>query len=280
MSDRSLSRSRLGDLTCYGILVVICLLFIIPIFWIFSTSLKSTPEILATPMTILPQRPTLEHYAAALGSDFRQYLTNSLIAATGSTLVGLALSVPAGFGFAKYPFRGSGALLSLTIVSRVFPPIALALPFFLQFRVVGLIDNPWGLVIAYLSIVLPLMIWMLHGFFLDFPDELLDAARMDGLGVVQTLIRVVIPLSLPGLGVATLFGFLIAWNEFLIALTLTRTPAGQTMPVGISTLITQFQVQWGDMMAVAAIYLLPALVVTVFAQRGLVRGLMGGAKKG
>jgi multiple sugar transport system permease protein len=215
-----------------------------------------------------------------LGSDFRQYLTNSLIAATGSTLVGLALSVPAGFGFAKYPFRGSGALLSLTIVSRVFPPIALALPFFLQFRVVGLIDNPWGLVIAYLSIVLPLMIWMLHGFFLDFPDELLDAARMDGLGVVQTLIRVVIPLSLPGLGVATLFGFLIAWNEFLIALTLTRTPAGQTMPVGISTLITQFQVQWGDMMAVAAIYLLPALVVTVVAQRGLVRGLIGGATKG
>jgi multiple sugar transport system permease protein len=124
------------------------------------------------------------------------------------------------------------------------------------------------------------MIWMLHGFFLDFPDELLDAARMDGLGVVQTLIRVVIPLSLPGLGVATLFGFLTAWNEFLIALTLTRTPAGQTMPVGISTLITQFQVQWGDMMAVAAIYLLPALVVTVVAQRGLVRGLMGGAKKG
>jgi multiple sugar transport system permease protein len=124
------------------------------------------------------------------------------------------------------------------------------------------------------------MIWMLHGFFLDFPDELLDAARMDGLGVVQTLIRVVIPLSLPGLGVATLFGFLIAWNEFLIALTLTRTPAGQTMPVGISTLITQFQVQWGDMMAVAAIYLLPALVVTVVAQQGLVRGLMGGAQKG
>ena len=124
------------------------------------------------------------------------------------------------------------------------------------------------------------MIWMLHGFFLDFPDELLDAARMDGLGVVQTLIRVVIPLSLPGLGVAALFGFLIAWNEFLIALTLTRTPAGQTMPVGISTLITQFQVQWGDMMAVAAIYLLPALVVTVVAQQGLVRGLMGGAQKG
>ena len=280
MAAPSLHRSKIGDLGCYIILVVMSLHFIVPIFWIFSTSLKSTPEILVTPMTLLPKHPTLEYYATAFASDFRRYLTNSLIAASSATLVGLLLSVPAGFGFAKYPFRGSRSLLSFTVVSRVFPPIALALPFFLQFRAIGLTDNPWGLAIAYLSIVLPLMIWMLHGFFRDFPDEILDAARIDGLGVVRTLIRIVVPLSLPGLGVATLFGFLVAWNEFLIALTLTRTPAGQTMPVGISTLITQFQVQWGDMMAVAAIYLLPVFVVTVVTQRGLVRGLMGGATKG
>jgi multiple sugar transport system permease protein len=280
MSGGSLQRSRMGDLGSYVILVVICLLFVIPILWIFSTSLKPTSEILVTPTTMFPRRPTLEHYAAAFASDFRRYLINSLIAATGSTLIGLALSIPAGFGFAKYPFPGSRSLLSFTVVSRVFPPIALALPFFLQFRAIGLTDSPWGLAVAYLSIVLPLMIWILHGFFRDFPDELLDAARVDGLGVVWTLVQIVIPLSLPGIGVATLFGFLAAWNEFLLALTLTRTPAGQTMPVGISTLITQFQVQWGDMMAVAAIYLVPIFVVTVVTQRGLVRGLMGGATKG
>jgi multiple sugar transport system permease protein len=272
-------RSLLGDVAAYALLALVCLWFVIPIFWIFSTSLKPTPEILVTPMTILPRQPTLEHFAAALSSNFRAYLANSLIAATGATAVGLALSIPAGFGFAKFPYWGSSGLLSFTIVSRVFPPIALALPFFLQFRALGLTDNPWGLAIAYLPIVLPLMIWMLHGFFRDFPDELLDAARMDGLGVVQTLIRIVIPLSWPALGVATLFGFLLAWNEFVIALTLTRTPAGQTMPVGISTLITQFQVQWGDMMAVAAIYLLPVFAVTIVAQRGIVRGLMSGAVK-
>ena len=213
--------------------MVIGLWFIVPIFWIFSTSLKPMLEILVTPMTLLPKHLTLEHYATALSSDFRAYLTNSLIAATGATAIGLALSIPAGFGFAKFPYPGSETLLSFTVISRVFPPIALALPFFLQFRALGLTDSPWGLAIAYVPIVLPLMIWMLHGFFRDFPDELLDAAKMDGLGVVQTLIRIVIPLSLPGLGVATLFGFLIAWNEFILALTLTRTPAGQTMPVGI-----------------------------------------------
>ena len=273
------SRSTAGDFASYLVLVVIGLWFIVPIFWIFSTSLKPTPEILVTPMTLLPKHLTLEHYATTLSSDFRAYLTNSLIAATGATAIGLALSIPAGFGFAKFPYPGSETLLSFTVISRVFPPIALALPFFLQFRALGLTDSPWGLAIAYVPIVLPLMIWMLHGFFRDFPDELLDAAKMDGLGVVQTLIRIVIPLSLPGLGVATLFGFLIAWNEFILALTLTRTPAGQTMPVGISTLITQFQVQWGEMMAVAAIYLLPVFAVTLIAQRGLVRGLMIGAVK-
>ena len=166
------------------------------------------------------------------------------------------------------------------MVTRVFPPIALALPFFLQFRALGLIDTPLGLIIGYLPIVLPLMIWILTGFFRDFPDELVDAARVDGLGTLGTLLRVVLPLSLPGLGVAVLFGFLVAWNEFVIALTLTRTPAAQTMPVGIASLITQFQVLWGEMMAVAAVYLLPVLVVTLLTQRGLVRGLMTGAMKG
>ena len=133
--------------------------------------------------------------------------------------------------------------------------------------------------IGYLPIVLPLMIWILTGFFRDFPDDLVDAARIDGLGTIGTLVRIVLPLSLPGLGVAVLFGFLVAWNEFVIALTITRTPASQTMPVGISTLITQFQTLWGEMMAVAAIYLLPVLAVTLLTQRGIVRGLMSGATK-
>jgi multiple sugar transport system permease protein len=252
----------------------------IPIFWIFSTSLKPTPEILATPITLFPVHPTLDHYAVALSGDFRKFMLNSLIAAGGATALGLLLAVPAAFGFAKFAYRGSAALLSFILVTRVFPPIALALPFFLQFRVLGLIDTPVGLVIAYLPIVLPLMIWMLHGFFRDFPSELLEAAEIDGLGTLQTLVRIVIPMSLPGLGVATLFGFLVAWDEFVIALTITRTPAAQTMPVGLSTLITQFQVLWGEMMAVAAIYLLPVFVVTILTQRGLVQGLMTGATKG
>jgi multiple sugar transport system permease protein len=275
-----MNRGRSLDIAAYAILAVSTAVLIAPILWIVSTSLKPTPEILVTPTTLFSASPTLEHYGVALTGDFRSFLLNSLIAAGGATALGLLLAVPAAFGFAKYAYRGSGSLLSFIVVTRVFPPIALALPFFLQFRVIGLVDTPWGLVIAYLPIVLPLMIWMLYGFFKNFPGELLEAAEVDGLGPLQTLVRIVLPLSLPGLGTTTLFGFLVAWNEFVIALTLTRTPNGQTMPVGISTLITQFQVLWGEMMAVAVIYLLPVLAVTVVTQRGLLQGLMAGATKG
>jgi multiple sugar transport system permease protein len=270
----------LARLGAQALLVLSVIFVVVPIYWIVSTSVKPTEEILVTPTTLFTLAPTLEHFSVALSGDFRRYLANSLLAAGGTTAIALGLAIPAAWGFAKYAYPGSSALLSFAVVTRVFPPIALALPFFLQFRGWGLIDSPLGLVVAYIPIVLPLMIWMLAGFFRDFPDELVDAARIDGLGIVGILIRIVIPLSLPALGVATLFGFLVAWNEFVIALTITRTPAAQTMPVGIASLITQFQVLWGEMMAVAAVYLVPVLVVTLFTQRGIVRGLMSGATKG
>ena len=271
------ARTIISNSASYVFLAVFCALILVPILWIVTTSFKTPGEIFNTPPTVLPEQPTLENYAAATSGAFRWYFANSLIVAVGSTLVGLLFCIPAAYGFAKYRFRSSGLLLGLVVLTRAFSPIALALPYFLQFRVLGLIDTPFGLIIAYVPITFPLMIWILEGFFRDYPQEIIEAARIDGAGPIRTLLAIVLPTSLPALGVAALFGFLVAWNEFLIALTLTRTPAGQTLPVGISGLITQFQTLWGEMMAVAALYLLPVLVATLFAQRGLVRALMMGA---
>ena len=148
-----------------------------------------------------PSCPATRHsttIGVALAGDFRSYLVNSLIAAGGATALGFLLSVPGGLGLCQVRLSAARArCLSFTVVTRVFPPIALALPFFLQFRALGLIDNPFGLIIAYLPIVLPLMIWILTGFFRDFPNELVDAARIDGLGTLGILVRIVVPLSLP-----------------------------------------------------------------------------------
>lgn len=262
-------------------LVVVSVVFLIPIIWVFSTSLKRTGDILATPSTLFPHHPTTANYADALtGTGLGSYLVNSLIAAGGSTVIGLALAIPAAFGFAKFRYRFSGFLLACAVITRMFPPIALALPYFLEMRTLHLIDSRWGLLLAYIPVVLPLMLWILEGFFREFPRDVIEAARVDGLGVLSALVRVVVPISTPAIAVATLFGFLSAWNEFVIALTLTRTPAAATMPVGIAGYVTQFQTYWGQMTATASIYLLPVLVLTAFAQRGIVRGLAAGATKG
>lgn len=256
-------------------------LFLLPVVWVVATSLKPDVEIFAIPPTVLPESPTTTHFASVLGNEtVLQFFRNSLLAAGGATAVGLLLGVPAAFGFAKFRYRFSGVLLGSVLVTRMFPPVALALPFFLQFRQLGLIDSPLGLAIAYLPIVLPLIIWMLEGFFRELPEELLEAARLDGAGTLGTIGRIVLPISTPAVAVAALFGFLAAWNELVIALSLTRTPHAQTMPVGISGYITQFQTLWGDMTAAAVVYLLPVLVLTLLCQRGIISGLTAGATKG
>ena len=256
-------------------------LFLLPIIWIFTTALKPTSEIFAIPPQLLPQAPTGEHFAAVFtnGSILKMF-ANSLLVGAGATVLSLLLGVPAAYGFARFRYRMSGPLLGAALVTRMFPPVALALPFFLQFRELGLINNTAGLILAYIPIVLPLIIWMLEGFFREFPEEVLEAARLDGLGTLRSLVQVVLPLSRPAVGVAALFGFLAAWNEFVIALSLTRTPEAQTMPVGIASYITQFQTVWGQMTAASVIYLVPVLVITIIAQRGIISGLMSGASKG
>jgi multiple sugar transport system permease protein len=272
---------RFRDVPAVVLLTVACVLFLLPVIWIFSTSLKPTADIFAVPSTLFPHHVTFENYGQAIGpTGLRVYMVNSLVAAGGSTLIALALAIPAAFGFAKLGYRLSGVLFAAAVLTRMFPPIALGLPYFLQLRAVHLIDTRLGLTIAYVPVVLPLVLWILEGFFRNFPHELLEAARVDGLGVINTLVRIVLPISTPAIAVATLFGFLSAWNEFVIALTVTRTPAAATMPVGISSYVTQFQTFWGQMTAAAALYLLPVLVLTVIAQRGIVRGLTVGATKG
>jgi multiple sugar transport system permease protein len=277
-----MSARILGRTTFFVVIAAIAVfLFMLPLIWIFTTALKPTSEIFSIPPTLLPVQPTLEHFGTVLtSSDILRLFGNSLAVALSVTAVSLVLGVPAAYGFARHRYRFSGMLLGFALITRMFPPVALALPFFLQFRQWGLGNSLTGLVIAYIPIVLPLVIWMLEGFFRQLPEDLLEAGRLDGLGTVRMLISIVIPLSRPAIGVAALFGFLAAWNEFVIALSLTRTPDAQTMPVGIAGYITQFQTYWGQMTAASVIYLVPVLVVTIVAQRGIISGLMSGATKG
>jgi multiple sugar transport system permease protein len=273
--------NRLDAAAHYALLSLAALFALLPFAWLLTTSLKTDGQILATPPHLLPDPVTLGHFQDVWTSgDLAAFLRNSVVIAGSSTLIALAIGIPAAYGFARFRFRLSAALLVAIVISRMFPPVALVVPYFRAMRELGLIDTQLAVIVAYVPIALPLVVWILEGFFREFPAELEEAAELDGLGTLGILTRVVAPLSRPALSMAALFGFLAAWNEFVLALALTRTPAAQTLPVGLAGFVTQFQTFWGQMTAASVIYLAPVLLVTVFAQRGLVRGLTAGGLKG
>jgi multiple sugar transport system permease protein len=260
-------------------LVPILLWTLFPIFWIAAASLKTELALYARP----PQwlfTPILANYRYVLNNiPFLQYLTNSLIIAIGTTVGSLVLGVLAGYGFARYRFRGSDAVRFLVLVTRMAPRLVLVVPYFLMMQKLGLLDTYTGLLIAYVSFALPFSIWLLIGFFMDVPKEIEEAAMIDGCGPLRVLLRVVIPIVAPGLVVAAIFAFLVSWNEFLFALILSGVNA-KTLPVVIAGFSTDVGPLYGEMSAAAVMVMLPNIVMTVALQRFLVRGLTLGAVKG
>ena len=253
---------------------------LLPFIWIFLTSLKNDIQLFAIPPVLLPTPPTLKNYLDILKEgNFQSFMKNSLIVSIASTVLAMVIGTPAAYGFAKYRYRLSNPLFAAIVVTRMLPPIVLNIPFFLMMRNMGLINTHWALIIAYLPLELALIIWIMEGFFRQIPREIEEAAEIDGLGVLGKLIRIAVPLSVPAIGVTFIFSFLLAWNEFMLALTLTRTAEAQTMPVGIAGYVTSFQIFWGRMSATGILYILPVIIFTLIAQKGLIKGLTAGAVK-
>ncbi len=262
-------------------LILFVLLVLAPLAWLYLSSLKNGIEMYSVPPTVLPVHPTLENYAELFGdASFRSGFLNSLVVSVASTAAALVLSCPAAYAFSRYLWRGASLVLFFVLVVRMFPPITFSLPFFLALQRLHLINTRLGLVIVYLSFQMPLAIWLLQSFFREIPTEIEDAAKVDGLSRTGILTRIVLPLALPGLAVATIFSFLLAWNEFIYALILTRSNAAQTIPVVVSGWISIFQILWGKMTAAAGLYVLPALVFVSLVQKGMLKGLVHGGVKG
>ena len=250
-----------------------------PYFWQLRTSFTPDVELLA-PRGALPAAPTLAHYRAVLEhSVMPQALGNSLAVAGLTTLVALALGVPAAYGIARLPVPGKGALLLVVVACTAFPQIATVSPLYLLLRALGLRDTWTALVLANTSFALPLLIWLLAGFIRDIPVELEEAAFLDGAGRLRTLNQVILPLIAPGVASAGLLTFLAAWNEFLFAFTFTATEASRTVPVALALFPGVFEVPWGDIAAASILASLPPVLIVIGLQRWLVRGLVAGALK-
>jgi ABC-type glycerol-3-phosphate transport system permease component len=261
----------------FGITVVL-LFFLFPIYWMLATSLKQPPDILTQPPRWVFE-PTLDNYRFVFERrNFLHFFQNSIIAAATSSFIVMLLGGLTAYGIVRYRV-GRQPLMFFILTFRMFPPIAVVIPFFIIFRTLHLLDTRMALVIAYTVMNLPLAVWLMHSFVRDIPVAVEEAAYIDGYSRWQALRRVVAPLAAPGLAVTFMLSFLFAWNEFLFAFILTRTRTA-TVTLGVSSFITQEGTLWGPLAASAVVAVLPMMILVMFLQRYIARGLTFGAVKG
>jgi multiple sugar transport system permease protein len=262
---------------CLAAMVVICAG---PVVWQLLTSLKTERELTHLP-PLLPSHPTLEHYRdVLLHTAFLRIIGNSLFVSFCATLAALALGVSAGFALAKGGLRRAPVLLLFVLSASMLPAVATVSPLYLIIRALQLRDTLLSLILVYTAFSLPLAIWVMTGFFRALPDELLQAAFVDGCSFFQAFRRVMLPLAAPGVGACGILVFLFCWNEFLFALTFTATEKARTIPVAIATFPGLHEVPWGEISAASMIAVLPALVFVTLFQRRIVDGLTAGSTKG
>ena len=262
-----------------GLVLLLLLAYAIPFFWQLLTSFKPDADLMRLP-PLWPSRLTGIHYEAVWTRSLVPLaLGNSLAVAGLTTALALTLGLPAAYAMARLPVPGKGALMLGVVAGTAFPQIAIVGPLYLLLRAIGLRDTWTALVLANASLALPLVIWLLTGFIREIPEQLEEAAALDGAGRTAAIRAVVLPLVAPGLVSAGLLVFLGSWNEFLFAYTFTATEASRTVPVALALFPGVFEVPWGDIAAASILASLPPILIVAGLGRFLVRGLLAGALK-
>jgi multiple sugar transport system permease protein len=277
-----------------------------PVAWMVSSSFQPENEITSRPPHWIPHAPTLENFEAifkakdevvtyanrkrgdtatggyipSTAKNLLPSMGNSLVVALSVVLLNLLVAVPAAYALAKIRFIGRSASIYVMLTTRVIPDIALVVPFFLFVQKLGLQDTLLSLIITYLAVTVPFSIFILVSYFESLPDELDKAARVDGCSRLQTLVLVFLPLALPSLVAVVLFTFLTSWNEFLLALMFTQTPASQTMPIVVASFTSDFTISFSFINAAGVLAIIPPVVIAVLFERYIVSGLTAGAVKG
>lgn len=265
------------------LLNAVCLLWLIaalfPLYWLLMLSLKTDAQALGGGSGVF-FAPTFRHYRDLLfNTDFPRFLTNSVVIGLGSTALSLLLGVPAAYAFSRWRFRGSRIALLWILAVRMVPGLAYVIPVFVIYQRLGLLDTRIGLVLIYTVFNLALVVWSMQAFFDEVPRSLEESAYVDGASIFRGFVQIVLPLSGPGLVATAVLCFLFSWNEFLLALVLSRFEA-RTAPVGITNFMAYEGIEWGRVAAGSVLVLLPVLLFSAFMRRYLVRGLLGGALKG
>jgi multiple sugar transport system permease protein len=286
-SERPVTRKPIDWWRIAGrVFLVLLLLFtVLPMVWMVLTSIKTQFAALQYPPQWWPNEPTLKNYFRLLdpsdniGHDFLIYFWNSFYVSTLTTILGVAVAVPAAYAFSRFRFPGRTFLFFAVLVRNMFPAVVFLIPLFILMRWLNLVGTHWSLILTYLTFGLPLSIWLLKGFFDNIPIQLEQAARIDGATRFQAFFFIVMPLSTPGIIATSIFSFIGAWNEYVYAATFMTRKAQMTLPVGIQQFFTEFATDWPGLMAATFLMSVPVVVLFLVLQRYFVRALTEGAVK-
>jgi len=272
-------------------LIFVCLIFFLfPVYWLVITAFKPSNEWFTWPPRFWSTQLTFSNFFGAKETEvfggttgsienIFPYLRNSIIVGISVSLIATIISASAAYAIARY--KVGGAFLAEWIISiRMLPPIVSAVPLYVIFSRLRLINNWWALILSHLVIVVPLGVWLLISFFREIPREIDEAAYVDGASTFQTFFYVIFPLSAPGLAAVAVLSLIQSWGEFLLALVLTNDARAQTLPIFLGRYITGWRVAWGPLSAAGIVTMLPVVVFAILAQRYLIRGLTFGAVKG
>ncbi|WP_326596781.1 carbohydrate ABC transporter permease [Streptomyces sp. NBC_01803] len=260
--------------------LVLSALFLFPVYWMFVTSFKSNSEVLTKDPVFL-FTPTFEHYTTATGVDlFWTYVGNSLMVTAGAVLLALAVALAASYALARMRFRGRRGMVLAVMTAQMAPWEILIIVVYLNARDLEALNSLGFLTLVYFVMALPFTIWTLRGFIAAVPRELEESAMIDGCDRAQAFFRVIFPLLAPGLMATSLFGFILAWNEYAMVLVLNKAPDKATLPLWLTQFQTNFGNDWGATMAASSLFTVPVLLVFLILQRRVTGGMAAGAVKG
>ncbi len=291
-----LARQTLIYLALIAVTFVICF----PLFWMVATSLKPPQELFATPPSLIPQHPTLQHYESLIygkpmyfqsGSGtyqaqtaptqhFVSWFVNSFLVTTGSTLISITVSTLAAYSLTRFHYWGRQLIPYFSLLGYMLPSIILVFPLFLVMVQLELTNSLWSLVLGYVSITLPFCTWLMWAFFRGVPIEVEEAGLIDGASRLQVFAHIVLPMAAPGIIAAAIFALIVSWNDYLFARIFINAVQNLPLTVGVMHFFEGVHVDWGLMMASAVIMTLPMAVLFMIFQRHLVAGFGAGAVKG
>lgn len=265
----------------YMIVVMLLVLFLFPIYWMFISSMKDNSVLMRLPPQLYPTFSTLENYKAIFqNAKYMKYILNSLIVASGTVVLDLALSVFAGYSLSRFRYPGRKGVMTVTLSAQIFPTVVVLISLYEFFSKFRLMNNYLGLILADVAMSLPLSVWMLKSFCDGIPRSLDEAARVDGCGRFETMMKIVVPLLKPGMLAVGIYSFLMSWDDYMIGLVIMTKTQMKTLPVGIAeSFLGEFGFDYAGMMTISVVASLPVLLLFLFFQKYMIAGLTGGAVK-